>query len=63
VSPGAREGCKRGTRTLYVDLAGERFRDEAELLEQRLWGTSTKNRYQDEPQTNGDAAEVAAVPD
>jgi hypothetical protein len=22
----------------YIDLAGERFRDEAELLERRLWG-------------------------
>jgi integrase len=26
------------TTQLYIDLAGEKFRDEAELLEQRLWG-------------------------
>lgn len=31
----------------YIDLAGEQFRAEADLLEQRLWGDSgTKNRYQ-----------------
>jgi hypothetical protein len=31
----------------YIDLAGETFRDEADLLERRLWGGSgTKNRYQ-----------------
>jgi integrase len=35
------------TTQLYIDLAGERFRDESELLERRLFGpTSTKNRYQ-----------------
>jgi hypothetical protein len=34
------------TTRRYVDLAGERFREEAELLEQRLWSRSgTKNRY------------------
>jgi len=35
----------------YIDLAGERFREEADRLEQRLWGdSSTKNRYHvDEP--------------
>jgi integrase len=52
------------TTQLYIDLAGERFRDEAELLERRLWGaTGTKNRYQDERQTEDAAAEVAAVQD
>jgi integrase len=31
----------------YIDLAGETFREEADLLERRLWGGSgTKNRYQ-----------------
>ncbi len=31
----------------YIDLAGEQFRDDADRLEERLWGgTSTKNRYQ-----------------
>jgi hypothetical protein len=35
------------TTQLYIDLAGERFREEAELLERRLWGgTGTRNRYQ-----------------
>ena len=35
------------TTQLYIDLASERLRDEAELPEQRLFGaTSTKNRYQ-----------------
>ncbi len=32
----------------YIDLAGEQFREEANMLERRLWGgSSTKNRYQD----------------
>jgi hypothetical protein len=36
------------TTQVYIDLAGETFRDEAELLERRLWGeTGTKSRYQD----------------
>lgn len=31
----------------YIDLAGETFREEADRLEQRLWGgSSTKNRCQ-----------------
>jgi integrase len=35
------------TTRLYIDLAGERFREEADRLERRLWGGSgTKNRYQ-----------------
>ena len=35
------------TTQIYIDLAGERFRDEAALLERRLWGeTGTKSRYQ-----------------
>jgi len=28
------------TTQLYIDLSGERFRDEANLLEERLWGKS-----------------------
>jgi integrase len=28
------------TTQLYIDLAGEHFREEAELLERRLWGDS-----------------------
>jgi integrase len=39
----------------YIDLAGERFRDEAELLERRLWGEpGTRSGYKEaasEPQT------------
>jgi site-specific recombinase XerD len=47
------------TTKRYIDLAGERFREEADRLEQRLWGgTGTKNRYQraassSEQQTEG----------
>jgi integrase len=34
------------TTQIYIDLAGETFRDEAELLEKRLWGDSgTRNGY------------------
>jgi hypothetical protein len=30
----------------YIDLAGEKFREEADRLERRLWGDSrTQNRY------------------
>lgn len=35
------------TTRRYIDLAGERFREEADRLEERLWGSSgTKNGYQ-----------------
>jgi integrase len=34
------------TTRRYIDLAGERFRPEAERLEERLWGgTGTRYRY------------------
>lgn len=34
------------TTQLYIDLSGEAFRDEAQMLEDRLWGDSgTKNGY------------------
>lgn len=34
------------TTRRYIDLAGERFREEADRLEERLWGTSgTRSRY------------------
>jgi integrase len=36
------------TTQTYIDLAGETFRAEAELLEQRLWGPVPKNRYQND---------------
>jgi integrase len=51
------------TTMLYVNLAGVQFRDEAELRERRLWGTSTKSPYQEERETEGVAEEVAAVQD
>jgi integrase len=35
------------TTQIYIDLTGEAFREEAERLEGRLWGSSgTKTRYQ-----------------
>jgi integrase len=46
------------TTQLYIDLAGERFRDEAELLERRLWGESGRSsRYK--PDAPADADEPA----
>lgn len=49
------------TTRRYVDLAGERFRDDADLLERRLWGeSSTKIQYQvDEPSSAAATAEAA----
>jgi integrase len=47
------------TTRRYIDLAGARFRDEADALEQRLFGGSgTKNRYQTDESLAG-----AATPD
>jgi hypothetical protein len=44
----------------YIDLAGETFRDEAELLERRLAGaTGTKNRDQVVASTPETATEAA----
>ncbi len=49
------------TTRRYVDLAGERFREEADRLEERLWGDSgTKNRYQVE--VEGTELRVADAP-
>ncbi len=31
------------TTLLYIDLAGESFRDEADLLERRLWGVPVES--------------------
>jgi integrase len=43
----------------YIDLAGETFREEADRLERRLWGSSsTKNRYKVE---SDDAEEVPSA--
>jgi integrase len=36
------------TTQLYIDLSGEAFREEADMLERRLWGeTGTRNRYKE----------------
>ncbi len=44
------------TTRRYVDLAGERFRDDADRLEERLWGSSgTKLRYEVAPVLDGQA--------
>jgi integrase len=51
------------TTRRYIDLAGERFRPEADRLEERLWGrTSTKNQYKDAASSSGEATEEAAIP-
>lgn len=42
------------TTRRYVDLAGERFREEAERLERRLWGQSSSRR--------SEPSQVAAAP-
>jgi len=58
----ARAGHSSFTTTRgYIDLAGETFREEADRLEQRLWGkTGTKNRYQDaHPSTEATTSPVA----
>jgi hypothetical protein len=46
------------TMRRHVDLAGERFRGEADRLEKRLWGESgTKHRYSAVPrEQTGEAA-------
>jgi len=42
----ARAGHSDSTTQLYIDLSGEAFRDEAQMLEDRLWGeTGTKSQY------------------
>jgi integrase len=48
------------TTRIYINLAGERFREEADRLEERLWGaTGTKSRYQDGASSPAEATEVA----
>jgi hypothetical protein len=45
IRPGGRPGSVLQTQ-VYIDLAGETFREEAERLEERIFaGTSAKNRY------------------
>jgi excisionase family DNA binding protein len=46
----------------YIDLAGESFREEADRLEERLWGgTGTANRYQAAPPSPDQETEEAAA--
>ena len=48
------------TTQLYIDLSGEAFRDEAQRLEDRLWGeTGTKNRYKNGGLSPVEEAETA----
>jgi hypothetical protein len=50
------------TTQLYIDLSGEAFRDEAQLLEDRLWGTSgTNSRYQDGDSSPNQKTEAASL--
>jgi hypothetical protein len=51
------------TTRRYIDLAGERFREEADRLEHWLWGgTGTKNRYQIADRPSREAAEKVENP-
>lgn len=51
------------TTRRYIDLAGVRFREEADRLENRLWGPSgTKNRYQIPDSLPAEEATEAAIP-
>jgi integrase len=51
------------TTRRYIDLVGERFREDADRLERRLWGSSgTKKRYQVAPTSPGEATGEAAIP-
>jgi integrase len=49
------------TTRRYIDLAGERFREEADRLEQRLWGESgRKKRYKLAASSPGDETQEGA---
>jgi integrase len=49
------------TTQLYIDLSGEAFRDEAQRLEDRLWGgTGTKNGYKNGGSASTEETETAA---
>jgi integrase-like protein len=51
------------TTRRYIDLAGEQFREEADRLEERLWGRSgTKSRYQETPSLPDQETEEVASP-
>ena len=51
------------TTRRYVDLAGERFREEGDKLEERLaGGTGTKNRYKVAPSSQGQETLESATP-
>ena len=51
------------TTRRYVDLAGERFREEGDRLEERLsGGTGTKNRYKVAPSLSAGETQEDASP-
>ena len=51
------------TTRRYIELAGERFREEALRLEDRLWGeTGRKSGYKADPAFSEAATETAADP-
>lgn len=60
----ARAGHSSFTTTQgYIDLAGETFREEADRLEEGLWGSSgTKNRYQKADSSSESATGPVAEP-
>lgn len=48
------------TTQLYIDLSGEAFRDEAQRLEDRLWGgTGTKSGYKNGGSASAEETETA----
>jgi hypothetical protein len=51
------------TTRRYIDLAGVRFREEADRLENRLWGSNgTNSRYQEGDSLPTEDAAEAAIP-
>jgi hypothetical protein len=51
------------TTRIYIDLAGVRFRGEADRLENRLWGSNgTNSRYQEADLLAAEEATEAANP-
>ena len=50
------------TTQLYIDLSGEAFREEAQRLEDRLWGDSgKKSRYKNDSLSPVETTEAAAL--
>ncbi len=50
------------TQLFYIDLSGEALREEAQRLEDRLWGgTGTRNRYKNGGSSPLEETETAAM--